>query len=816
MIELQGLSLENVVCFKEQAVDFNKNRITFVRGLNMDSDPANPSGNGAGKSLLFSCPANVFYFTPPLAIKKKAKKELLGKGSSITVRIKGRDGKSYQIKQTASKYTIECDGLDMGIRTTPLAEKFIRQKLFPMSELVYYTTSYVSTQKPFLMQSSSDVDRLEHLSKIFDLDSYDGIQRFFLNKLGEVRDGELQLQMLERDYLEARKRLKNAKSRVAEGIDVDGLKTKKKGLDETIEKLVKEEYSTKSYLRDLTTLISVEEELDALRESYKVKKKPEEYRRYLKSQRRATREWDAYEERLSDYARTVKETQAKLDALELPDLSAKKLTKRLAAAETALEELQDQLRELKNKRREHERLRDKRDELASDLKELGFGPKNKPDLKANYDEDIAKCRTTLGLKKLLDHDHDDEGTCPTCLSPVDVDNIRTLVNDAKKKLPKLENAKRAQSMWTKYEEANTAFKNSEFDEDSEDKLRKRISAAGPAIETIKKQLKVWEKHDLYSRMLADVKKPKEPEEKPTADMTMDELDTAIELCEDIIKHLASRDKLIENNDRLSGLRTVNLVRGQITETEERLLRLGKSIKRSKAELSEIVQSLDNASSADREIEVYQKEVKRVSAKIEEARPLVEDKKLLSALSKAYSSKGIKTVVANEICALLEQNLNAYSNLIFNEPFVFGVIAGDKGLSIMVDRSNGHPPSDVRNLSGAESNAFRLLFVFSLLPLLPDDKRVNMLTLDEPCAHMDSISRTKFLQVFLPALSEIVPNIYVITPHESDYCEGSNLWTVRKESGKSRVLFDGIDNAVSIDVTKLVKRARKSAKARRKK
>lgn len=816
MLQLLGQTLTNVASFKDVSVEFNKNKITFIRGTNLDADPSQPTGNGVGKSMLMGCPSNVFFFSPPLAIKKKDKKQLLGKSSSITERLIGLDGHKYEVTQRANKYTVLRDGVDMELRTVPIAEKFIREELFPMTELMYYTTAYVSTQRTFKMQESSDADRMTYLSEIFSLGDYDQIKRYFLDKIGEVKESELKLQMLERDLLEVNTKLKKLK-RNNEGkkVNTDDLKEKRTTLEKRIERLVDEEFNAKSLVKELGTLLTVERELDALRADYKAKIAPAEYVKFLKSQRKLTRAYDSYTELLTAYRRTVRDTQKKIDELQLPKSSHKELESKLEKYESRLESLNSQLSELKSKRRSYDRLVEERDELEAELREHGYGVKKskRPNMDVDHSEAIAAAKTTLRLKKLLEHTHDSDDTqCPTCMSEVDVANVKSLVKAAEKKLPQLEKERAAQVTYKAYVKAAAAVESAAFSPKEFDEVTERIKTAGPIIEKTKSQIRIWEKHETLTRALSSVKKPEEPEERPTADMSVEELDDTIELCEDIIKHLNSRDKLIENNDKLSGLRTVKAVQSAIGDAEQELDGARSKLEKLRTELTGVVKLLDQANSAQHEHGVYVSQKKKLVERIDEIKPQIADKRIFEVLVKAYSSKGVKTNVANEICALLEQNLNAYSSLIFNEPFVFSVSAHAGGMSMIVDRGNGLV-SDVRSLSGAESNAFRMLFVLSLLPLLPSEKRINTLTLDEPCAHMDQVSRTKFLQVFLPVLSEVVPHIFVITPNLDDYCEGSTTWTVVKEKGKTRVMVDEVMEAPGHNLATLMKTAKKLRKKR---
>jgi DNA repair exonuclease SbcCD ATPase subunit len=118
-----------------------------------------------------------------------------------------------------------------------------------------------------------------------------------------------------------------------------------------------------------------------------------------------------------------------------------------------------------------------------------------------------------------------------------------------------------------------------------------------------------------------------------------------------------------------------------------------------------------------------------------------------------------------------------------------VEASDTGVSIMVDRNNGKPDSvsDVRHLSGAESECFALLCAASLITLTPDSRKLNMIVLDEPTSHMHQVTRELFNQKFVPFLREIVPSVYIITPHDDDCGPNSAEWVVAKSKGVSKLI-----------------------------
>jgi DNA repair exonuclease SbcCD ATPase subunit len=90
------------------------------------------------------------------------------------------------------------------------------------------------------------------------------------------------------------------------------------------------------------------------------------------------------------------------------------------------------------------------------------------------------------------------------------------------------------------------------------------------------------------------------------------------------------------------------------------------------------------------------------------------------------------------------------------------------------------------MSGAESRLFIFLFVMALLPLIPSDRRMNTLILDEPDSNMDEATLEVFTSSLLPRLAKVVPCLIVISPR--DYAPNqANIYTVVKENGASRLV-----------------------------
>ncbi len=185
---------------------------------------------------------------------------------------------------------------------------------------------------------------------------------------------------------------------------------------------------------------------------------------------------------------------------------------------------------------------------------------------------------------------------------------------------------------------------------------------------------------------------------------------------------------------------------------------------------------------------YTKDKTDQQAKLTALEPKLQKRYLLEILEKAYGSKGIRTYAVQSIGSKIEENLNYYAPTIFAENFTFTVVCSEQGMSITVDRNNGFV-SDVRNLSGAESNSFRLLFLLAILPLIPSNRRCNFLLLDEPMAHAEGRWKSLFFEKYLPLLSEAVSCIYITTPHPEDIVDGLPVVKIVKQNGTSTIILE---------------------------
>lgn len=780
MIHILGLDLHNVVTFKEASLDF-VDGLTYIRGLNLDSDAANPTSNGAGKSLLFSTLANVLYQTTPLALKRKSKRDILRqKGSTVGIILKpSADSPEYEILQTASGYKIYEDGVDVEVRTIPIAEEYIR-KLFPISETKFYSTCYLTTQRPYVLQRDTDSNRLQHLSDIFDLDQYSAVKDVLATRLRSIKDHEIKIGVLEQQRLDLVKKLESVTCELDEKTyrsvvaRFDSLTRKREALKVTL-------FEATARKRDLSSLVGIEQRLDSLRKRYPFKKPPESQIVALKEMRSAAVAWDRWKQRFEEASNTRTRLKRKLSVMQKPDTSYENLLERLTS-------LNNKLTDAKSLRSQLLAEKQSYDDSVEELRQVDealaeYAGLTLPD-DVDLDSEISLCKSTLKLESLV-HRLSEDCACPTCGSVLDVDGISKMVASAKKKLSKYNKYKQLEAL-TK--QRSTLSSVAAFDETKLEDVVSTISKLSKQLSRIEEERDLASTYENLRAQLKDSKLPEKPEsERPK--YQRDELDDYIQLCSDILEALSAKTILLRTHQDLKDLRTVSLVERALAEVDAQIESFTDSDNMLRTTLSNLGSSISSYEHYRNTHKLYSTELSEVASRIQELSPQLADKKILEVLVKAYGPKGLRSTAVDTVCQLLQANLNHYRDLIFAEPFTFSVKSDESGVSVLVDRNNGKPDSvsDVRNLSGAESNSFQLLCMASLLPLLPSRLRVNFVILDEPTSHMCPASRAIFNERFLPFLREVVPSIFVISPHSDDVCPNSRQLTVCKQNGLSKII-----------------------------
>ena len=769
MIELTDVELSNVVYFKKAKLDITRHPFVVITGHNKDSRISTETSNGAGKSLLFSSVPNLRYEQTPLASQKSKKDMLSSSASSITLGLKGNDGKSYKITQTASKFVIERDGTDIQARTINI-QKAELERIFPISEEEFYSYIYLQSQRPLAFQIDKPAARLHYITSVFRLDVYDQLKKFFTRKLGEIKNKQVEFDVLNNQLIKINSLLERLDWSKDKAEELEAAQSVIKSLSGDAKKL-------QTKIERLKAALAVSERHAKLTKQRKVLKpkldlksaKAElELHELVSDYKSEYKTYTAQREQLTTQIAEIGETKP----VEKLEKQIKKLNDHQAGEEASLTMLHEARQFYKQIMREVEEATAAVKETGAKLKDVDvivtLGPKG-------YEAEIAKYSAVLQLESIVDDCAD--GECPTCQQSVNIQKFKKQIAEAK------EAVKKAKQGIKKYRACKELFdlqhkaKKHEFDEKAEQEfLDRRLAykATEDKLEKLQEQLHSARQLAKLNARLDELTKPKKPKKEPKYPKK--------QLLEILEQHSEIKriDSVLASLEEQHGTIDPVELSNSLEEAEKRYAK----IERKYVKAQDTCSSLGSKAS---EYKVLRRERKDAIESLKALEPIIAQRGLFKSLEKAYG-KELKVYAANQVLAQIEQNLNRYSNLIFAEPFKFAVHADDKGVHCVVDRGNGKK-SDVRLLSGAESDCFRLLFFYVMLIMVDDTRRTNFAVLDEPDSHMDDTTRSLFIERFIPALRTLVPHVFLITPLSKHAYSECAYVTVVKHKGVSKLVED---------------------------
>ena len=175
----------------------------------------------------------------------------------------------------------------------------------------------------------------------------------------------------------------------------------------------------------------------------------------------------------------------------------------------------------------------------------------------------------------------------------------------------------------------------------------------------------------------------------------------------------------------------------------------------------------------------------IEARLKEIDKALTDKPVLDVLADAYGPKGLRLLALKGAAEVLTGNLNRLSGILFPDNMEFHINVDVNQMDITAVRSDGRA-SDVRHLSGAESRMFSLIWMAAMLPMIPDNRRCNLVVLDEFEANLDEATRQILLKEYLPMLTSIVPHVIFVTPNEISPSSKRRVLQVEKRGDTSTV------------------------------
>lgn len=773
MLKYKKLTLKNVVYYKNAELDLDYRGVTVIRGINKNTGE-NGSGqrsNASGKSLLVSSIVNCTHSSDPnITLGKSssgAKRSMMG-NKKASIEIEYTVGKkNFLVKKHNTggvKYTVCVNGKDKKIRTASLAEKYIPQTL-GLTEEDMYAYVYLDGRRPSVLQMGTATQRFKFISDLFRLHDHDTIKRMCETEMKTLKNEGIRLDM----YKQERSSLEEELS----AVNIDRIKDKLKKYQVSVGKLKKKSdklysmldshrlYSAHSHNRKLLKKAAKKFSLKySDTESFcnKVLEKAESVLDDIKRYESQAKEYDRYKAELVQYKKQMAKIKARLSKI--------KYTGTLSSLEQKLSTLKKELDKKKGSVSESISTLSSLKEFTKD-EQLEKKARSLPD--SPVGELIAAIKSDISTwekqSKHLQKHIKKGGNCKYCGSSITSSQAKEVVRGLKKriqkkktKIYKLEKLKSIESKWVKYREAKQEYlKNKE----TRRSLNKEVKEAKAWIAKKEKRVKKLEKvvslltlkKELTENKPEKVEKPRQGfEGKDTytsylnaASQYLDVVDKVVPVdnVEDIEKNY--KETLRKYTDRNSKIPELTSIVTQYERTEEKKAKLEKKIKKLEKEVGDL--------------------------------------ELYKILVDAYSSKGIKNLVVQQLASLIESNMNLHSNLLFSEKYEFELKVAPNKFDILVHRHHEDGKvlsSDARRLSGAEGRSFNLLVLISILPLIPPSRRTNLVILDEMDANMDPVGmEDMFANQFIPTLNSIVPHVIVVTPYETEFPSSRIIYAVKK-------------------------------------
>lgn len=183
------------------------------------------------------------------------------------------------------------------------------------------------------------------------------------------------------------------------------------------------------------------------------------------------------------------------------------------------------------------------------------------------------------------------------------------------------------------------------------------------------------------------------------------------------------------------------------------------------------------------IETFKQQIKDQEAGESEYR-------ILEALNAFYSPKGFKLYELKKRCLALVERANYWSKLFFQEPYEWSMSEDLDDLDLLVcpTKHKNTVPYSVGLMSAGEGNRASRVLLFSLLELIPPNKRTNLLFLDEIEGFLDEAGMVAFTDIVLPKLKETFSDrsVVLISHHPSlatsEFID--HVWLTTKKDRKS--------------------------------
>lgn len=793
------LKTENAYHLKgENRIDFDKRGLVSIIGRNfdakVDSDEVGliPS-NGTGKSTIIRCLLRVWF--GKRAYKSEGVTECMLDGKNgkdfMLESASLRDGHEYMIREVRKHRDHDADGVQFFIDGKRVGRKnseetyraeFLKKALGLTYE-EFIGTCVITQNSSHTLINGSPQECIDFISKMFGLSRYDELYDKF-----KIRHDAIQREL--QDLIPMRAEYETYTSQLAELPKLSDVKATIEECEARVEKL-KARRSTLKAKRDDVKLIAatvsdnkrITAKLGELRASTDLdlakpktlladlKEREEKVTRSLMRAMEARRVAKDVADLREDYQGAIEDMPK-----EFLDIPLDELRKRYSNVMDKAIALEKDLRLQEN----NTNARNLGQALVTSIEQKGVTEDELKDVEAAkvrleecsriQDELADKISACDNLLNIVEGYNTEHSRCPKCGSHVDPKVLRQTITETKEKLAKLEH---------RDAENNTILYRNKLIVDYATFMR----------------VNAWVDLDVTDEIIAEKVQKLEALQQEVDDLNNAvALATEVERCRtglaavggsasdpqeiakqikklEVRKHeLADDIAVVERYLQLKKqLRVVDLdvssedledLDNRISAVDERLEAASESLAQARLELSQIRKLRSRRNT--------------IGENLERVPELEQEERVTRALCLAYGKTGLKLEKIKSIIQAIKANLPTWLKLTLTEPgFRVEVKDNAAALQLQVVQSNRvrnkkgawetvEKRYDVRTASGGEQTRIMIALIMTLIEIIPQNKRTNLLILDEPEKGLDSVNRGLVSSILIPLLRNKRETMMLIT------------------------------------------------------
>ena len=786
--QFKSISFKNILVFKKEfSIPLSNQGIISVIGINKDTG----SSNGAGKSTIFDIMRAVHIgrvSDGTADIQFMANKGSSFMGYSAKYGKDTYDVTKYRGDKVYKNNTIVLKNeKPVGAKKNAVAlKKDINEKYIPLSEAVWDNCVVLRTDKAHTLLQGTPSDRIDFISNLCQLNTYDDIEEILKEKLKKVTEDIDSLRETQALYADVSRSLSEADSKDTLKKTLSELNEKK----ESLTKKVSKAYSNQTNSSKLATKISSLVKESSLLEKYNYDGNLASINKELEEQESLEKKYSKQTNKLTEsrgFYKQYKSLKDKISQLEAPDKDKDFYDERLSKAVKRNKEILPNLTKAKEAKQLKKFIEESKpyntEKLQNELSEL-LSEKTRLDL----------------LSKLVGHKYDKCPLCRQVLSKAmdidkdklekDLEKVEEDIDSVKDKIEYNKDLASKKDRLTELGDLDYDLLKEEY-KDNEDKITKYQRA-----------LSLKEKEESYKEDLKDIKEK-------LSDVSIDTLEEDIE--ESKSKSEKARNKVqsltvikealvrVEDLEKSLGISSDNAEK-ELKKALDLEEQYEQEYQEKNSKLKKVLQSIGEIQNSIGNVDKLLSKKSKYESELEILPKLEKKKKFLEALVYCYSNKGLKAQKISKILEALSIRLQEYTSILFSEKDInFEIKADSRSFSIMCVRkdSKGNEIAkyDVKRLSGGEKARFTLALVFSLDDLTSPNQRCNFKVLDEVDAKLDEKGKRILLERFIPILKSKCDTLFIVS-HDKEVRD-SNIFDkkliVTKENAESTIKLVEVKN-----------------------